>query len=262
MVLDLIKRKLQKEDWLLVADIFRYWDLPFNNYNYSYLDVATDKYKYCTLSFDRLGVGNSSHGEPLNEIQSFLEVEATAALTRMLRNGTFPGATNQTFAKVVHVGHSFGSAQTYSLVNKYPELSDGIILTGFSMNSSFVGLFAAGNNLQQANLNQPLRFSNITGSMAEMFINMYATNVFDYLAPVDLTTLPMPQNLPNGYMVPANAGANKYLFLKPMFYDPAILTLAEMTKQPVTVGELLTLGSVPMNNSFTGPVMVINGGKQ
>ncbi|KAH7409126.1 hypothetical protein BKA64DRAFT_388116 [Cadophora sp. MPI-SDFR-AT-0126] len=55
-----------------------YWDLPYNDYNYSYLNVATDKYKYCTSSFDRLGIGNSSHGEPLNEIQAFLEIAATA----------------------------------------------------------------------------------------------------------------------------------------------------------------------------------------
>jgi hypothetical protein len=52
----------------------------------------------------------------LNEIQAYLEIAATAQLTMMLRNGTFPGA-NHTFKKVVHVGHSFGSAQTYALAN-------------------------------------------------------------------------------------------------------------------------------------------------
>jgi pimeloyl-ACP methyl ester carboxylesterase len=60
----------------------------------------------------------------------------------MLRNGTFPAA-NRTFNKVVHVGHSFGSAQTYALANLYPNLTDGIVLTGFSMNGSFVNSFAA-----------------------------------------------------------------------------------------------------------------------
>ncbi|TVY81610.1 hypothetical protein LSUE1_G005256 [Lachnellula suecica] len=235
-----------------------YWDLSFNNYNYSYLDVATDMYQYCTLSFDRLGLGNSSHGEPLNEIQSFIEVEATAALTRMLRNGTFPGV-NHTFTKTVHVGHSFGSAQTYSLANLYPNITDGIILTGFSMNSSFVPDFAAGGNFQQANLNQPLRFGNLTGTQVSSLLNMYALNLVDFLAPIDLTTLATPQNLPNGYLISSNAEANKYLFLNPKFYDPQILTLAEMTKQPVTLGELLTLGSLTMTNNFAGPVMVIDG---
>lgn len=212
------------------------------------------------MSFDRLGVGNSSHGEPLNEIQAYLEVAATAELTRMLRNGTFPGV-NQSFTKAVHVGHSFGSAQTYSLANLYPELTDGIILTGFSMNSSFVPFFAAGANFQQANRNQPLRFSNITGEQVQTLLSMYAEPLVDYIAPIDLTAVAAPQMLPNGYFVSSNAEANKYLFLKPKFYDEGILTLAEATKQPVTPGELLTLGSLVMNNSYTGPVMVITGGQ-
>ena len=81
----------------------RYWDLSYNNFNYSYVDVATDTYGYCTLAYDRLGIGNSSHGEPLNEIQSSLEVAALAELTLMLRHGTFPGV-KQTFDKITHVG--------------------------------------------------------------------------------------------------------------------------------------------------------------
>ena len=81
----------------------RYWDSSYNNFNYSYVDVATDQYKYCTLAYDRLGIGNSSHGEPLNEIQSFLEVAALAELTIMLRNGTFPGV-GTAFKTVTHVG--------------------------------------------------------------------------------------------------------------------------------------------------------------
>lgn len=83
--------------------VCRYWDSPYNNFNYSYVDVATDQYKYCTLAIDRLGIGNSSHGEPLNEIQASLEVAALAEVTMMLRNGSLPGV-NQTFRKVIHVG--------------------------------------------------------------------------------------------------------------------------------------------------------------
>lgn len=108
MVLDLTRRKL-KPGYASVSildmltGINSYWDSPYNNFNYSYVDVATDQYKYCTLSYDRLGIGNSSHGEPLNEIQASLEVAALAQLTMMLRNGTFPGV-KQAFKKVTHVG--------------------------------------------------------------------------------------------------------------------------------------------------------------
>ncbi|KAI9046586.1 hypothetical protein LZ554_009330 [Drepanopeziza brunnea f. sp. 'monogermtubi'] len=235
-----------------------YWDLSFNNYSYSYLNVAADDYKYFTLSFDRLGIANSSHGEPLNEIQAYLEVEATAALTRMLRDGSFPGV-NQKFSKVVHVGHSFGAAQTYTLANLYPELTDGIVLTGFTTDSSYIGLFVAGGNFQLANKNQPLRFGDITGAQADMFVSMYAEALLGYITPVDLTSVPEPQRLPNGYLVSSNAEANKYLFLKPHYYDPAILALAERTKQPVTLGELLTIGSLVPKNSYTGPVLAISG---
>jgi hypothetical protein len=63
-----------------------------------------------------LGIGNSSHGDPLNEIQAPLEVAATVALTMMLRNGTFP-EVKKAFQKVVHVGHSFGSVQTFALAS-------------------------------------------------------------------------------------------------------------------------------------------------
>ena len=206
--------------------MYSYWDLSYNNFNYSYVDVATDGYKYCTLSYDRLGIGNSSHGEPLDEIQASLEVAALYELTMMLRNGTFPGVSTA-FDKVVHVGHSFGSAQTYSLVNMYPHASDGIVLTGFSMNASFVRYFFAGANFVQANEN--------SARLAEY---------------------------PNGYLISSDIEAIQYLFIYPGQFDENILVLAENTKQPVTVGELLTLGSGPMMNAYTGPVLVFTGRKQ
>ncbi|KAJ5100302.1 hypothetical protein N7456_006354 [Penicillium angulare] len=203
-----------------------YWDLPFNNYNYSYVDYALSR-GYHTLSYDRLGLGNSSHGEPKNEIQSFLEVEALAQITRLIRNGSVPGI-NQKPSKVIHVGHSFGSAQTYALSAKYPDLSDALVLTGFSLNASYNSLFLAGANFQQARLNR---------------------------AVVDRKT----SNYSLGYLTNANSGNNEYLFFYPEHFDPKILAFAEQTKQPVTVGELLTIASVPSGSEFTGPVFVIDG---
>lgn len=102
------------------------------------------------------------------------------------------------------------------------------------MNSSFVPYFAAGANFQQAQENQPSRFANDS-------------------------TFQAPEAVPVGYLVSSDAAANKYLFLKPKYYDPSILTFAESTKQTVTPGELLTLGALPMANDYAGPVMVIDG---
>ena len=209
--------------WLwVVAKCDRYWDLPFNNYNYSYIDHALSN-GYSTLSYDRLGIGQSSHGDPKNEIQASLEVASLAEMTRMVRKGSFPGI-HQKPEKVVHVGHSFGSGQTYALSAMYPDLSDAIVLTGFSLNSSFMPFFLTGANFQQAH-------GQIEGEG-------------DY---------------PPGYLVSSNINANHYLFFHAPNFDPDMLVFAEQSKKPVTVGELMTSGSVPMQSGFTGPVLIITG---
>lgn len=219
-------------------------------------NAAVDQYGYCTLAIDRLGIGNSSHGEPKNEIQAFLEVQALAAVSSMLRQGTLP-EVQHAFDKVIHVGHSFGSAQTYALVDMYPDISDGIVLTGFSMNSSFVGYFTAGNDLQQAYLNQPTRFGN-SSSMSNIQQVLQDLALSDYFAyPNSASNLGL--NYPAGYLVNSNVNALQYLFLKPGFFDTEIAYYGEQGKQPVTVGEVLTLGSAPMMNAYKGPVMVITG---
>lgn len=189
----------------------------------------------------------------------------------MLRNGTFPGV-NQAFQKVTHVGHSFGSAQTYGLVNMYPDISDGIVLTGFSTNSTFAPFFGAGADFVQANLNQPFRFGNASfatgnailsslastlnlSSAAEMMA-IQAYGLTDYFA-----GLQEQQKVEycNGYLANKDVDTTQYLFLLPGYFDPGILYAGEMTKQPVTVGELLTLLSGAMTNAYKGPVLVLTG---
>ena len=174
----------------------------------------------------------------------------------MLRNGTYPGV-NHAFQTVTHVGHSFGSAQTFALVNMYPEISNGIVLSGFSINSSFVSSFMTGGNFMQANTNAPVRFGNTTAMMIQELVN--ASPLADYLTGVDLSVIPPGQGLPNGYLINNNIEALQLLFLYPGYFDPMLEVLGEQTKQPVTIGELLTLGAVPTMNNYAGPVLVING---
>lgn len=202
-----------------------YWDFNYDDFNYSYVNVATDDYGYYTLSYDRLGIGNSSHGEPRDEIQSFIEEAALHELVTMLRAGTFP-SSKTAFSKVVGVGHSFGSAQTFAVSNLYPTDFNAIVLTGFTMNASFVGYFVAGANFIQANQNAD------------------GENLSAY---------------PNGYLVSSDIEANEYLFFFPGNFDVSVLEAAEATKKPVTVGEALSLGSLVMSNAFAGPVFVIDG---
>ena len=75
-----------------------------------------------------------------------------------------------------------------------------------------------------------------------------------YAAGLNLLVFPPGQNLPNGYLLTSNAEVDQLLFLLPNFYDPMVLNVAERTKQPVIVGELLTLGSAPMMNAYARPV--------
>jgi pimeloyl-ACP methyl ester carboxylesterase len=63
--------------------------------------------------------------------------------------GNRPGVCTR-FAKVVHVGHSYGSAQTYTLAQQWPKSSDGIILTGFTQIPNFAPLFVAGSSFVPA----------------------------------------------------------------------------------------------------------------
>ena len=208
-------------NWLTKA--CSYWDLSFNNYNYSYVKTAVDQYGFSTLSYDRLGIGMSSHGDPVSVIQQPLEEAALYALTTMIRNGNFPNVDAK-FSKVVHVGHSFGSVLSYTLTRDYPAVSDGLVLTGFSANSTFVPYFALGGNFILAN------------------------------------TVPALSAYPDGYLAAGDASGVQTNFFAPNDFDPAILNVAFETGQPVTVGELLTIGAAGVNN-FTGPVIVITGGK-
>jgi pimeloyl-ACP methyl ester carboxylesterase len=199
-----------------------YWDAPFNNYNYSYVNEAVDQYGFATFTWDRLGVAHSQHGEPVNEIQVFLEVAALKALTDNLRAGSIKSVPK--FEKVLHVGHSFGSAQSYLVTAQYPNISDGIALTGFSQNGSFIAQFALGGGFVQANGN------------------------------------PAFQEYPQGYLAGGDGTGVMTDFFAPRSFDPKILAYAFASGQPVTIGELLTQGGAAATpNTFAGPVLIITG---
>jgi pimeloyl-ACP methyl ester carboxylesterase len=265
--------------------ICRYWDLDYNNYNYSYVNTALAA-GYSTLAIDRLGIGNSSHGDPFNEIQAQAEVEALNAVTTKLRNGGIEGINK--YKKVIHVGHSFGSVQSYWLSALYPNNTDGVILTGFSVAGQFLSYITAGWNLHSARLNQPLRLGNSSNegvrklaaqynidknlvptlqkvlqsagvqlSSSDVWNEIATTEILDLITGFNETTY--KYNYPSGYLVSSDLTALQYAFLFPGNYDVGFALKGEMTKQPVTTGELLTIGSSPKSSPFTGPVLVFTG---
>ena len=264
--------------------------MPYNNYNYSYENVASD-HGYHTVAIDRFGIGNSSHADPLNVVQAPAEVSALYEISTMLRNGTFPQVPTK-FNKVVHVGHSFGSAQTYLLSALHPNATDGIILTGFSMNGTWVAQTLADWNLHIARLNQPLRFGNQTldqskfnsrrttqffgasaiqllqTALTYVGIDLSSYEIWEEIATTELgdlingwnSTTPAPQDLPTGYLTWSDFTSNIFAFLNPGFFDVGFGVFGEQTKQPVTLGEIFTLANgAPATTSFSGPVQIVTG---
>lgn len=200
-----------------------YWNLPFNNFNYSYTNVAVNQYGFATLSYDRLGIGQSQHGDPLNFVQSWTEMSALEALSQMLRDGSIPGIPK--FQKVLHVGHSYGSLQAVGLLKQNPDLWDGIALTGFSPQSLYLNFFELGSDFIEAQSIAP-----------------------DY---------------PLGYLAPGGTAALQEALLAPNAFDPTILPFLLATGTPPTVGEFLTLGIGDVVNGppteFSGPVIIVSG---
>ncbi|PTB46118.1 hypothetical protein M441DRAFT_63418 [Trichoderma asperellum CBS 433.97] len=203
-----------------------YWDLSFNNFNYSYVAHAVDEQGYSTFTWDRLGIASSSKGDPVNEIQKSLEVAALQELSILLRQGSVRGISAK-FDKFIHVGHSFGSAITYNFINANPDFSDAAILTGFSQsqNLDFATAFLLGGNFRPVKEN-PL----------------------------------LAAKYPIGYFAPQSSIGVNIQFFAPGDFDPKMLANAFNIGQAATPGELLTIASgAGDTNSFKGHLLIITG---
>jgi pimeloyl-ACP methyl ester carboxylesterase len=199
-----------------------YWDLPYNNFNYSYVNVAVNEHGFSTLTWDRIGVGESDHPDPLLDVQASLSEQALKFITDLIRNGTFPGVDHE-FEKIYHVGHSIGSALTLSLIRDYPTISDGAVLTSFSANGTWADYFMLGSNW--------------------------------------LSTTEIPRfskDYPAGYIAWNHPSGIQTAFLAPGEFDPEALLWVANNTSPTSPGEILQVG-VPARNNFTGPLLVITG---
>ncbi|KAJ9617306.1 hypothetical protein H2200_001027 [Cladophialophora chaetospira] len=204
-----------------------YWDfyLPSNltDAQYSYINSATGA-GYSTLSYNRLGIEPSTIADPYKEIQAFVEVAVLAGLTTLARVGNITQVPAP--KKVIHVGHSWGSEISVGLAAVAPELSDGIVLTGYSALSQYANFFIANTAFHFANLNQPKRFP--------------------------------PSKYSSGFLTWPDKAGNQYSFLEYPYFDPAVLDRAEATKYPFTIGEFLSLPALPVAAPhFAGPVLYL-----
>jgi pimeloyl-ACP methyl ester carboxylesterase len=131
-----------------------YWS--FGNRTYNYVEAATAA-GYATLSYDRLGVGKSDKPSPYNEIQTPIQLATLAQLTDLLRTGKIRRGIPVP-EKVVHVGHSYGSLYSNALVAAKPELSDALVLAGFSRNGSWATILPIASGFTIANQENGERF--------------------------------------------------------------------------------------------------------
>ena len=219
----------------------RYWDAEIKPEDYSYVDAALAD-GYSIFTYDRLGTGKSDKPNAYDIVQTSVQVEILRELTLLARSGKLVtsskklGGSNDFSrykpAKVVHVGHSFGSVATASLLMANGTLSDGAILTGFLYNSKLGLNTGVGSwGFEYAPENDPTRFNDRS----------------------------------SGYIVQATKSNVQLQFLKKGTFEPALLDYAEKIKQPATVSEFLSLGAV-INPSpatgFKGPLQVGKSSRQ
>ena len=199
-----------------------YWHFDYNGskeYDYAY---AAAQARYATLSYDRLGIGHSSIVDPYNEQQALVELAVLTEVTTLLRAGRLHGSV-PTPGHVVHVGHSYGSQLSRALASTRPDLTDGIVLTGYSTNYTWMPWSAISTTFHLASKNQPEKF----GSRS------------------------------SGSLTWGDKYANQYGFLEWPHFDIGVLHQAEETKQPFAVAELLTGPAMPADTrAFDKPVLV------
>lgn len=129
--------------------------------------------------------------------------------------------------KLVGLGHSFGSILSQAVSHNDPDAYNGLILTGFSTNSSGVIPFFLGASFTIPQMTGIAALANkpptwlATGSIASLLTNFFST-------------------VPNSF-------------------SDASLQLTRKTEQPVNLGVLYTQGNVGGVSQMKGPVQVVNG---
>jgi len=169
---------------------------------YSWISYAAFQ-GYPTLSIDRLGNGQSSHPDPIGEVQINAEVETIHQVILKARNGTLFAQPGRKFKKIIYVGHSFGSLLGNKLTTAYPSDADVAILTGWTpMYTSIVKtlLYPA---LGAAALVEPQRY----GTLNPFYLEINSSSLF------------------------------QLLFYHPNNYDTKLMDLDFSTRGTVTLGE-------------------------
>ena len=178
-----------------------------------------------TLSYDRLGVGNSDHPDGLDIVQGGYEVAQAVTISNMLRTGSL--GSIPAFQTIWGMGHSFGSIQLFLTTLTAPDIFDGLVLTGYSGSFNLVGsLNLGGVPVTLANYAYPDRFG--------------------YLG--------------NDYMTLEDQTADQKFFFHYPNYTQNALDVFTQTKGEAALGEMYAQSiPTPGDMPYTKPLLVVTG---
>ena len=115
-----------------------YDHLYFNAFDTTPLSLANSWAAYAnangypTLAIDRLGIGKSSHPDPINVVQAPYQAELYNTLINLLRSSTKLSIPTG-WKKIIWVGHSYGSILGTQVSTKHPDAVDAFVQTGIAI---------------------------------------------------------------------------------------------------------------------------------
>ncbi|KAI2616838.1 alpha/beta-hydrolase [Hypoxylon sp. NC1633] len=199
-----------------------YWRPTFEGAEkYSFVDAAVAA-GYSVLSYDRIGVGSSSKINALTDAQFQVEAAVLDALVSHAR-------TSLHAAKVVLVGHSYGSYLSAASAASNRSAVAAVVLTGFAGGFQYFAPFLAGSGLRVARLMDAARWGHLDA----------------------------------GYLVSADVYAETYVYFgqEGDFERRAAVWSHDVGSEPFAVGELPSLlASSPLDfGAVAAPVLVLQG---
>lgn len=197
-----------------------YWDWSYQPGVYSYVRRIVPA-GYATLAVDRIGHGHSSH-----PISALVDTNSNAYVTHQLVQGLRDGTIGR-FAKVVTVGHSYGSLTALQEAGQWHDVS-ATILTGILHRVSPPALLNLVASFGPADLESPR---------------------FAALDPGYLTTRP---------------GTRAAIFYNSDAADPKVISQDEAAKDTITATEFASFAQPLLNGSAAKvrvPVLVVIGEK-
>ncbi|ORY29832.1 Alpha/Beta hydrolase protein [Naematelia encephala] len=202
-----------------------YWNVQLDNKTDNSFAESAAAAGWSTLSYDRLGVGNSSHPNGLTTVQINYEIAQSIGIAQALRNGYLSDLGK--WSKVVGVGHSYGSNLLTGVAAINPGVFDALVLTGFTNNATQGPLGLAGFSSTIASVAYPSRFS----------------------------------SLGNDYVITPSVSADQLGFFHYPNYTQSALELFTTTKSEYSLGQQNSIaGPLKLNRSnYTNPTLVVTG---